>query len=729
MSFTSWLRKLRSAVTPGPVNGAHRRQRSLRATTHRLGLEVLEDRWLLSTFTVLNLLDSGPDSLRAAVAAANANPGADTIDFATTGTIALTTGQLNITDGLTINGPGVNALTVSGNHVSRVFGLVGTPTVSIADLTVANGSGSPGGGIYMAGGNLTLDRVTVTGNVADGLPWAQGEGGGLYVAGGTLTLDHSTLSSNWAVGVSGSYFPSGSAAGGGLYVAGGMVYVNQSTLSGNGAVGGSGISGDVCSGYSGASGGEAEGGGLYVAGGAVSIDNSTFSANWARGGDGAAGGYCADAPNPNYYFPSGSGGWAAGGGIRVAAGTVYVKQSTLSGNSATGGLGGGGDYPGPDGMSVGGGLYIATAAPPLADLDTFTESNTINNFADIDPNIAGPYSLDGLPRLAIGDLTVLEGNDGTTAFVFTVTRLGPTGQVVSLNYATADGSATSANDYTAASGTLTIPAGQTSGTITVLVNGDRVGEPNETFFVNLSSATNAVIADGQGIGTILDDEPRISINDMTVTEGNTGTVNATFTVSLSVASDVAVTVHYQTANGSATAGSDYAAASGDVIIAAGQTTKTFTVAVIGDRSAEPSENFVVNLSSPTNAVIADGQGQGTIVDDEPRISISDMTKAEGKNRTTTLFTFTVTLSAAYDQAVTTSFTTVNGTATSGSGDYTAKTGTLTFNAGETTKTITIEVKGDNKKEASETFYLDLFGNSGNSLLTKSRGIGTILNDD
>src|SRR6185369_10033099 len=125
--------------------------------------------------------------------------------------------------------------------------------------------------------------------------------------------------------------------------------------------------------------------------------------------------------------------------------------------------------------------------------------------------------------------------------------------------------------------------GQTTGTITVLVNGDRLAEPNETFVVNLSAPSNATIAHGQGIGTILDDEPRISINDVTVTEGNTGTVNATFTVNLSAAYDVAVTVHYQTANGSATVGSDYAAASGDVTIAAGQTTTTFTVAVLGAR--------------------------------------------------------------------------------------------------------------------------------------------------
>ena len=92
-------------------------------------------------------------------------------------------------------------------------------------------------------------------------------------------------------------------------------------------------------------------------------------------------------------------------------------------------------------------------------------------------------------------------------------------------------------------------------------------------------------------------------------------------------------------------------------------------------------------------------------------------------------TFTVTLSAAYDQAVTMSYGTVNGTATSSDDDYVARSGTLTFKPGETTKTITIEVKGDGKKEADEYFSLDLFGNSTNSLFTRSRGTGTILNDD
>lgn len=238
-----------------------------------------------------------------------------------------------------------------------------------------------------------------------------------------------------------------------------------------------------------------------------------------------------------------------------------------------------------------------------------------------------------------------------------------------------------------------------------------------------------------GVSVLINDRtwpalpPAISVGDATVTEGNTGTRTATFVVTLSDPSAQPVTVQYATANGTATAGGDYQARSGTLTFAPGETSKTITVPVLGDRLAEPDEAFVVNLSGATGATIADGQAVGTITDDEPRISISDATKAEGKNKQTTLFTFTVTLSAPYDQPVTMSFSTLDGTATNRDKDYVARAGTLTFAPGETTKTITIEVKGDNRREANEYFYLDLSGNSSNSLFTKKRGIGTILNDD
>ena len=222
--------------------------------------------------------------------------------------------------------------------------------------------------------------------------------------------------------------------------------------------------------------------------------------------------------------------------------------------------------------------------------------------------------------------------------------------------------------------------------------------------------------------------PNLRIDNAAIDEGNTSTVSASFTVTLSALSSEAITVDYSTAGGTAIADSDFQAAGGTLTFAPGQTSQTITVPVNGDRVGESNETFVVLLSNAANATIVDSQGVGTIMDDEPRISIGDLTRSEGRKNQTTLFTFTVTLSAAYDQPVTMSYQTVNGTAKAGE-DYAAESGTLTFAPGETTKTITIEVKGDNKKEASETFYLDLFGLSSNSQFSKNRGIGNILNDD
>jgi hypothetical protein len=222
-----------------------------------------------------------------------------------------------------------------------------------------------------------------------------------------------------------------------------------------------------------------------------------------------------------------------------------------------------------------------------------------------------------------------------------------------------------------------------------------------------------------------------SIGDVTITEGNTGTLNAVFTVTLSAASSQAVTVNYATADdtfgNTATAGTDYQTRSGQITIPAGQTSATIAVPVVGDRLAENSETFFLRLTNPTNAFIADGLGIATIVDNEPRISVGNVSKSEGDRKTTT-FSFTVSLSNAYDQAVTVNYATANGTAAAGS-DYLAKSGSVTFAPGETIKTITIVVNGDRNRESSETFFVDLFGPSSNGFINVSRGIGTILNDD
>jgi len=314
-----------------------------------------------------------------------------------------------------------------------------------------------------------------------------------------------------------------------------------------------------------------------------------------------------------------------------------------------------------------------------------------------------------------------------------VTLSPASGQTVTLNYSTADGSATAGSDYVATSGTLTFNPGDTTKTITVVVNGDTLNETNETFFVNLSSPVNATIADGQGLGTITNDDftlPSISINDVSVSEGNTGTTNAVFTVTLSPASGQTVTLNYSTANGSATAGSDYVATSGTLTFNPGDTTKTITVVVNGDTIVEPDETFFVNLSNPVNATIADGQGLGTIINDDTfppvSLSINDVSVTEG-NTGTTNAVFTVTLSAASAQTVTVNYSTANGSATAGS-DYVATSGTLTFNPGDTTKTITVVVNGDTVVEPNETFFVNLT-TATNATIADGQGVGTILDDD
>jgi hypothetical protein len=301
-------------------------------------------------------------------------------------------------------------------------------------------------------------------------------------------------------------------------------------------------------------------------------------------------------------------------------------------------------------------------------------------------------------------------------------------QPVTVHYATADVNARAGSDYQIASGTLTFAPGEISKTVTVLVTGDRLGEPNEYFLVNLSTPTNATIIDSLAVGTIHDDEPQISTNDVTVTEGNTGTVNATFTVSLSVAYDVAVSVHYATHDGSAIVGSDYIATSGDVTFAAGETCKTITIAVLGDRLGERTETFQVILSAPTNAAIIDNLGIGTILDNEPQISINNVSLSEG-NSGTKVMRFTVTLSAAYDQTVTVNFATHDHTANTSDNDYVATSGTLTFPPGVTTRTIDVVIKGDKKKEQDEQFYILLSSASSNAFIADPRGWGTILGDD
>ena len=351
--------------------------------------------------------------------------------------------------------------------------------------------------------------------------------------------------------------------------------------------------------------------------------------------------------------------------------------------------------------------------------------------------------------------------------VFTVTLSNASGQAVAVDYATDDGTAVAGADYTSASGTLELPVGQLTGTISVPVTGDLLDEIDENFTVTLTNPSNATITDDTGLGTIADNDatPTLSINDVTVAEGDAGTVTATLhghaqrrqrprrlrrlldperhrdragglhrrerlahlrrrgrDTSRSPSSSTATPstrptrpspstspnrhqrddlrpgrpghdqrrrpaavaldrrrdrdrgrarqhgrgdLHGHAQHGQRPRGlgrlhrcqrhrgfapGDYAGTGGTLIFAAGETTKTITVTVNGDALNEANETFFVNLTTPSAATVTDGQGLGTITDDDPlpSLAIDDVSVTEGNTGTTTA-NFTVSLSSASGQ--------------------------------------------------------------------------------
>jgi CSLREA domain-containing protein len=350
--------------------------------------------------------------------------------------------------------------------------------------------------------------------------------------------------------------------------------------------------------------------------------------------------------------------------------------------------------------------------------------------------IANDDSAAAVPAISIGDVTLAEGNAGTATATFTVSLSMAATDAVSVQYATANGSATAGSDYAAASGTVHFAPGVTSQNITITVAGDVSVEPDETFTVALSNPTNATVADSQGTGVIVNDDsaaamPSLAISDANVDEGDAGTRNATFTVRLSSPSAAVVTCLYATGDGSATAGSDYAASSGTVTFAPGRTSETISVAVAGDIDVESNESFFVTLSSPANATFADARGKGTIVNDDfpatqPVLAVSDVTIVEGDAGMHAV-TFVVTLSASTSTAVTAEYETADGTAVAGA-DYVAARGTLLLPPGVTSQTIDVAIFGDTEIESDETFRLVLRAVTG-AVGSGSEGTATIRDDD
>ena len=404
-------------------------------------------------------------------------------------------------------------------------------------------------------------------------------------------------------------------------------------------------------------------------------------------------------------------------------------------------------------------------SPGEATLGTSTATGTIRD--DDNP-----------PALSIGDTTVEEGNSAQ----FTVTLSPASGKTVTVNYATADGSAQQPADYSFRSGPLTFSPGDLRKTVSVPTIGDNIADDGETFTVNLSGASNATVQRNQGTATITDDDlPTLSIRDATVEEGN----SAQFTVTLSMTSTQTVTVRYGTSDGTAEAGNDYTAVQDQTLtFAPNDNRKTISVQTLEDMLEENNETFTVTLSSPNGATVQRGAATGTITDDDtgnggsnnggsnnggsnnggsnnggsnnggsnndgendggnsggnnrdnnngveenelgfgsapslPGLSIADTTVEEGN-----FARFMVTLSPASDRTVTVRYRTKDGTAREGS-DYRGVSRTLVFLPGDTVHSVLVWANEDGLDEPDETFRVELYDPNG-AVLADGSGTGTI----
>ncbi len=211
-------------------------------------------------------------------------------------------------------------------------------------------------------------------------------------------------------------------------------------------------------------------------------------------------------------------------------------------------------------------------------------------------------------------------NEANGIFNVTVNRSGALAGAATVNYATSDGTATNPSDYKATSGTLSFAPGEASKTFPVEVVNDALDETNETVFVTLGNPSGSAVLGTASAATIhiFDDDlpPSVSVSDASVAEGNGGTTSAVFTIRLSGASGLQVQVNYATSDVSTSPGLDYVGVSGTLTFAPGETSKTIAVTVNGDTTPEVNDNFLLTLTAPANAFIADPQGVGTIIDDD-----------------------------------------------------------------------------------------------------------------
>ncbi|MBC7820477.1 MAG: hypothetical protein IAG10_26630, partial [Planctomycetaceae bacterium] len=366
---------------------------------------------------------------------------------------------------------------------------------------------------------------------------------------------------------------------------------------------------------------------------------------------------------------------------------------------------------------------------PIVD-DAIVESSETFTVTLTGATAASISSTSGKAKGTINDnepeVTIADGS-GTEGFAarpakFTVFLDHSVANAVIVNYtatteSTTDDTATSGTDYDGAGGSITIPAGGISAEIVITLPNDASPEDTETFTVTLTSATSASLAiDDNAQGTIIDNDAvrdgagsgaGFAVDDPEVIEGDSGTTQLVFTVTLSMSSLDTVTVDYATDVGippdAASPGTDYTPTSGTLTFAPGETQKTVTVNVTPDMTLEGHETLFLNVSNPVEAFLDDPQGEGLILnDDGAYVWFNDSEVNEDSGSVTIPLTIDRTISSP----VTVSYSTIAMTAqsTGTNSDYQATSGTVTFQpGGPQAIDISVSINGDSIIEDNETF--------------------------
>ncbi|WP_170113227.1 Calx-beta domain-containing protein [Ahniella affigens] len=638
-----------------------------------------------ATFTVTNTNDSGAGSLRQAVLDAEGAAGADTVEFAAnvTGTITLTSGQIAITDAVTINGPGAAVLSVSGNNASRVFYLYNsTPVaVEINDLRITGGGGVTfGGGIINFGQDLTLDGVVIEGNsataggggiAATDIVGGQmdmvirnsqitgntsgRDGGGIYfyTSGPTLTIENSVISGNTAVDGGGGIY---------LYHQTGTFDLTDSTMATNAATN--------------------FGGGIYlyqIDGSGLNISRSTLNGNSGSYGGAVMSMFTDTSQIVSNSTVSGNQATAAGGGLfayYTGAATVTLENATIAGNSA----------------AVGGGVAVYSSASVTA-TDSIIADNTAATDADISGNFALTRTLVEVP----GAATIVD-NGGNILNQDPV--LGPL----------ADNGGPTFTQVPAF-GSPVVDAGNTALAVDQRGNPRPSGAADDIGAVELQASIISLSTAAQSVAE------------------EAG--NASVTVQRP-AGDGAASVDFNTVAGSASAGSDFTTTSGTLNWAAGDIAdKTILVPIVDDAIPEAAEAFTLTLSNPVGGSIgAVGSQTVTINDTDVVLSNVDFlatTTAVGESGGSVLVTLQRT--GDFSGAASVTVTSSDGSAAAGA-DYSSVNTAVNWAAGDgAPKTVTVPILPDLLVEGPEDFTLTVSAPVGAALGTNQSNVVTITDDD